>query len=132
MGDEGIPHLHLAALLSWYYWCPEARAASEKTEVEREERIKNFRSTLARVFGNKYDFRITINGGCLETEIEGLRLTAYEFAPTLKTENTMMVALLGRCPSCGVETMSSPFITLAGLGRILENFEPISRHTCGP
>lgn len=132
MGDEGLPHLHLAALLSWYYWCPEAKAASERTEAKREERVERFRSTLIRVFGNKYDFRITANGGCLETEIEGLRLLAYEFVSSPKKENMMMLALLGRCPACGVETMSSPFITLAGLGKILENFEPVSRHTCGP
>jgi hypothetical protein len=130
MSEEQLSHLRLAALLSWYYWCPEARAASERTETERRERVERFRSSLVRIFGGKYDFRITVNGGCIETEIEGLRLLAYEVTPSQKTETSTMVTLLGRCPSCGVETMSETFIDLGGLGKQLERFEPIYDHFC--
>lgn len=129
MSDEQIPHLHLAAILSWYYRCPEARAAHEKTEAERRGRVERFRSALARAFGN-YDFRITANGGCVETEVEGLRLVAYEFTSTLTKKPRTMVALLGRCPRCGVEAMSEPFVDLWGLGKMLEKFEPIYEHLC--
>jgi hypothetical protein len=41
-----------------------------------------------------------------------------------------MITLLGRCPSCGVETMSRPFFDLAGLGKMLAEFEPIYGHYC--
>jgi hypothetical protein len=129
MSDEQLPHLHLAAILSWYYQCPEARAAHEKTEAERRGRVERFRSALARAFGN-YDFRITANGGCVETEVEGLRLLAYEFTHTATKELCTMIALLGRCPRCGAECMSEPFLDLGGLGKCLEKFEPISEHFC--
>lgn len=130
MSDERIPGLHVAAILSWYYWCPEARAAHEKTDMEWKSRVERFRSALAQIFGGKCDFQITHNGGCIETEIEGLRLIGYEFTTKLTTEICTMVTLLGRCPSCGVETMSEPFENLAGLGRMLEKFEPICKHSC--
>jgi hypothetical protein len=130
MSDEQLPDLHVAAILSWYYWCPEARADSERTEAERRERVERFRSALVCIFGGKYDFRITVNGGCIETEIEGLRLLAYEVTPSQKTETRTMVTLLGRCPSCGVEAMSETFIDLSGLGKQLERFEPIYDHFC--
>ncbi len=130
MSDEQLPHLHLAAILSWYYWSPEARAASEKTEEERIGRVERFRSALVRIVGSKYDFRINSNGGCVETEVEGLRLVAYEFTSTLTKKPRTMVALLGRCPRCGVEAMSEPFVDLWGLGKMLEKFEPIYEHLC--
>lgn len=132
MSDEQLPHLHLAAILSWYYWCPEARAASERTNAERMGRIERFRSALTHMFGEKYDFRIAVNGGCVETEVEGLRLLAYEFSSTMTKELYTMVALLGRCSQCGAETMSEPFVTLAGLGKMLDKFETISEHLCSP
>lgn len=130
MNDEQLPHLHLAAILSWYYWCPEARAACERTDAERRERVERFRSTLISIFGDKYDFRITANGGCVEAEVEGLRLLAYEFTSAVTKESYTMAALLGRCPRCGVETMSEPFINLAGLGKMLNKFETTHEHAC--
>lgn len=130
MDDGQLSHLRLAALLSWYYWCPEARAESERTEAEREGRVNRFRVELAKVFGDKLHATITINGGCIEAVIEDLRLAAYEFTDSLTGEARAMVSLLGRCASCGAEAMSEPFCDLSGLGKMLERFEPSERHLC--
>jgi len=130
MSDGQLSHLRLAALLSWYYWCPEARAAREKTEAERRGRVERFRAELAKIFGNKCDVSISINGGCVEALIEDLRLAAYEFTDPRTKEPRTMVSLLGRCSSCGAETLSEPFADLAGLGKSLERFAPVSEHLC--
>jgi len=130
MSDGELSHLRLAALLSWYYWCPEARAAREKTEAELRRRIDRFRAELLKIFGHKSDLSISINGGCIEAVIEDLRLVAYEFTAPLTKEARTMVSLLGRCSSCGAETLSEPFVDLAGLGKWLERFEPFSEHFC--
>jgi hypothetical protein len=130
MSDEQLSDLRLAALLSWYYWCPEARVASEKTEAERRGRIERFRAELVKIFGAKCDIQISINGGCVEAVIEDLRLVAYEFTVPLTKEPRTMVSLLGRCPTCGAECMSEPIVNLAGLGKQLEKFEPIYEHYC--
>jgi hypothetical protein len=130
MSDEQISDLRLAAILSWYYWCPEARAAHEKTKAERESRIERFRAELAKIFGSKCEMQISINGGCIEAVIEDLRLAAYEFTSPVTKEPRMMVSLLGRCSNCGAETLSEPVSDLAGLGERLEKFEPIYEHYC--
>jgi len=132
MSDQQLSDLRLAAILSWYYWCPEARAASEKTESALRGRIERFRAELVKIFGNKCDIDIQINGGCIEATIEDLRLIAFEFTASLTEEPRTMVSLLGRCPSCGVQTMSEPIVNLAGVGKQLEKFEPSSRHLCCP
>lgn len=130
MSDEQLSDLRLAALLSWYYRCPEARAAHEKMKAERRGRIERFRAELVKIFGSKCEMQISINGGCLEAVIEDLRLAAYESIAPLTKEPRTMVSLLGRCASCGVETLSEPVSDLAGLGKILEKFEPIPEHFC--
>lgn len=130
MSDEQLSHLRLAALLSWYYCCPEARAAHEKMKAERRERIERFRAELMKIFGTKCEMQISINGGCVEAVIEDLRLAAYEFTSPVTKEPRMMVSLLGRCSNCGAETFSEPFVNLAGLGERLEKFEPINEHYC--
>lgn len=132
MSDEQLSNLRLAALLSWYYWCPEARAAHEKMEAERKSRIERFRVELVKIFGAKCEMQISINGGCVEAVIEDLRLVAYEFTSSLTKDARTMVSLLGRCSNCGAETASEPFINLAGLGERLENFKPVSEHFCHP
>jgi len=128
--SEQLSELRLAAILSWYYWCPEARAASEKTDAEQRERIRRFRAELINIFGSKCQIRISINGGCLEAQIEDLRLVAYEYISPLTKEPSTMVSLLGRCVSCGAEAMSEPFLDLSGLGKMLERFRPSERHLC--
>jgi len=130
MSDQQLSFLREAALLSWYYQCPEARAARETTEAERKGRMKRFRAELAKIFGDKCEINISINGGCIEAAIDDLRLVAYEFTVPLTKEPRTMVSLLGRCSSCGVETLSEPFVDLAGLGKSLEKFEPIREHFC--
>lgn len=51
--------------------------------------------------------------------------------PASKTrEGLTLVTLIGRCPSCGTETISEPFYGLAGPGRMLEAFQPTSGHLC--
>lgn len=130
MSDQQLSFLRAAALLSWYYQCPKARAEREKTEEERRGRIARFRDALTKIFGDKCEINISINGGCIEAAIEDLRLVAYEFTMPLTQEPRTMVSLLGRCASCGVETLSEPADDLAGLGKILEKFEPIREHGC--
>lgn len=125
-----LSHLRLAAILSWYYRCPEARAAHEKTEADLSERISRFRAELVKIFGSKYHISISVNGGCLEAVVEDLRLLAYEYVSSPAKEPRSMVSLLGRCASCGVEAMSEPFCDLSGLGKMLERFEPSERHLC--
>jgi hypothetical protein len=130
MSDEQLSDLRLAALLSWYYCCPEARAAHEKMKAECKSRIERFRAELMKIFGSKCEMQISINGGCLEARIEDLRLAAYEFTSPVTKEPRMMASLLGRCSNCGAETFSEPFVNLAGLGEQLEKFEPIYAHCC--
>lgn len=130
MSGERLSFLRSAALLSWYYWCPEARAESERTEAERRVRVERFRAELTKVFGDKLLTTITVNGGCLEAVIEDLRLAAYEFTDPVTEEARAMVSLLGRCASCGAETLSQPFGDLVGLGKSLERFEPFDGHRC--
>lgn len=130
MSGERLSFLRSAALLSWYYKCPEARAASERAEAERGERVERFRSELIKIFGSKCAAVISFNGGCMEATVEDLRLIAYEYTAPPANEARTSVSLLGRCPSCGAEAMSEPFGDLAGLGRALEQFTPVSNHLC--
>src|SRR5919107_3101929 len=125
-----LSHLRLAAILSWYSRCPEARAAHEKHEAELRERFSRFRSHLVKMFGGKCHISISMNGGCLEAGIEDLRLVAYEYVSSQTKELCTMVSLVGRCASCGAEAMSEPFCDLPGLGKMLERFEPSERHLC--
>lgn len=133
--DRGeIPELRTAAILVWHYQQVEgggeAWAAMLKTKEEQSQRVETFRAELYRIVGTRDDIRLRINGGCVEAEIEDLRFVALE-STTAKTQERMtLVTLLGRCPSCGVETMSEPLFNLANLGRMLEKFEPVYEHIC--
>lgn len=130
MSSEPSSDLRLAAIISWHLWCPEARAARETTEAIQNQRIERFRAELVRIFGDSYDIDIKINGGCVEAVIDDLRFLAYEIIIPKTKEIYTAVSVLGRCPSCGVSTMSKPFSNLAGLGKMLEKFEPTHEHYC--
>lgn len=135
MNSEGLSDLRLAALISWHFWRTEGtlmkpREATEAVEAEEKRRIESFRTELQRVLGEKLEIKIRINGGCVEAEVEDLRFVALELSSSGKQESTTVVTLLGRCPSCGVETMSEPIYSFWGLGQRLERFEPILDHYC--
>jgi hypothetical protein len=83
-----------------------------------------------RVVGDHQDIQIKINGGCVEATVEDLTFLAYEFTTPGAKEISTAVSLIGRCPSCGVETMSRPFVDYAGLGEMLAEFEPACEHFC--
>jgi hypothetical protein len=129
MGDKELSFMRQVAISTWRCLCPEAKKAAEAKEAEEKKRIENFRQELQKIAGHKVDFDITINGGCLEAVVDDLRFVAYEItAPT--EERWTLVTLLGRCPSCGIETISEPVQDLARLGKILEEFVPITHHFC--
>jgi hypothetical protein len=135
MGNEGSSELRLAAMTVWRYWCSDGRAgaareAMEAVEAEQRRRIESFRTELQKIIGEGLNIKIKINGGCVEAEIEDLCFVAVELPPSYKQEHLTLVALLGRCSSCGVETMSEPFYNFAGLGKMLERFEPGHQHLC--
>lgn len=133
MNDKDSSFMRLAAIGTWHCACPEARAASEAREAEESRRIENFRREMQKIAGYNFDLKITINGGCLEAVVDDLRFAAYEINSSKTEECLTVVTLLGRCSNCGVETMSEPFYDLAGLGKMLEKFEPIPWHYCkGP
>lgn len=133
-GGEGAEGLREAAILVWHHQRTgdgrEAWEAMQETEAEQARRIERFRSELRRVVGESGDISFRVNGGCVEAEVEGLYFAALEVAATGCRDGQTLVTLLGRCPSCGVLTMSEPFRTLAGLGKMLEKFEPVSEHFC--
>lgn len=127
--------LRTAAILVWHYQQMgggEAWAATENTKAEQTRRVERFRAELHRIIGQRDDISFTANGGCIEAEVEDLRFVAFEIPSHHKQEQLILVTLLGRCPSCGVETMSEPFHSFAGLGKMLERFEPIQAHLCFP
>ena len=99
-------------------------------EAEQSRRVKRFRAELHRIVGERDGISFKVNGGCVEAKVEDLRFVALEYTASKKRRGMPLVVLLGRCPSCGVETISEPFYSLAGLGKMLENFEPISAHFC--
>lgn len=121
------------AITLWHYQsigANEARLAPKATMAEQLQRIERFRAELIRIFGDRDDIHLTINGGCVEAAIDDLRFLAYEITIPKTKELHTMVSLLGRCPSCGVQTMSRPFADLPGFGRALEKFEPTYEHFC--
>jgi hypothetical protein len=130
MSSEESYELRLAAMIVWHYWNAEAKAAREATEAEQSRRIQSFRKEIERIVGRNFDIRIIVNGGCLEAIIEDVHFIALEFTSSATQEHTMLVSLLGRCRTCGVETMSEPFYNLAGLGKMLEKFKPSTLHSC--
>jgi len=91
--------------------------------------MDKFLRTLRHVLGYWDDVILRMNGGCVEAEIDGLRFAALE-VPSELFGTVPLVTLLGRCRSCGVETTSQPFTSLAGLGKMLEKFEPTKIHRC--
>jgi hypothetical protein len=107
-----------------------AWAAMLEAKAEQSRRVGRFREELHRIIGERDDISFKLNGGCVEAEVEGLRFAALEYPASKKREELTLVTLIGRCLSCGVETASEPFYSLAGLGRMLESFEPTSGHFC--
>jgi len=118
------------AIGTWRLACPEARAAGEARDAEEKRRVESFHQELQKIAGYNVDFNITVNGGCLEAMVDDLRFISYEMNSSVSGERLTVVTLLGRCPSCGVETISEPVRDLARLGKILEEFVPIYNHYC--
>lgn len=133
--NENI-ELRTAAIAVWHYSRmkeirgQEAWTATVETNAVQQQRIERFRSELYRVVGERDDIRLKINGGCVEADVEDLRFVALELTASKSQEHQTVVTLLGRCPSCGTETMSEPIYNLAGLGKMLERFKPILDHFC--
>jgi hypothetical protein len=134
--DSGeTSELRKAAILVWHHQRAagsEAWAAMLKTTAEQARRLDIFRTELHRILGERTDICFRINGGCVEADVEDLRFVALEFPAYELRENLPLVTLLGRCPQCGVEIVSEPFHSFAGLGKMLERFEPIYHHSCLP
>lgn len=101
-----------------------------ETEAKQSRRVERFRSELHRIVGERDDISFRENGGCVEAELEDLQFAGLEVTGSREREERMLVTLLGRCHSCGAMTMSEPFDTFGGLGKMLEKFEPISEHFC--
>jgi hypothetical protein len=132
--DSGkTSELRRAAILVWHYQftgAKEASSAAEITEAEQIQRIERFRLELQKIVGETDEIKFMINGGCIEAEIEDLRFVALECPPLGKQEPLTLITLLGRCASCGAEALSRPFYNFAGLGKVLERFEPGRWHLC--
>lgn len=125
--------LRMAAILIWRLEHLGERGttlAVEAIKAREDQRIERFRDALRMIFRGIDEINFKVNGGCVEAEIEDLRFVALEFPATGQQEPLTAVTLLGRCPSCGVETRSEPFYRLSGLGKMLEKFEPIRWHYC--
>jgi hypothetical protein len=129
MSEKEQSFMRQVAIGTWRCFCPEARVAGEARDAEEKRRIENFRRELQKIAGYNVDFNITVNGGCLEVIVDDLRFVAYETTSNEEQHRTL-VTLLGRCSFCGIETISAPFEDLAGLGKMLEKFAPISNHLC--
>jgi hypothetical protein len=108
----------------------DAWAAMLEAKAEESRRMERFRAELHRIIGKRDDISFRVNGGCVEAEVEDLRFAALEYPASKKRSEMTLVTLLGRCPLCGVETMSEPLYNFAGLGKMLENFEPMREHFC--
>ena len=137
MGGEAnnwqVSELRMAAIIVWHHQHmggADSWAAAEATAAEQAKRVERFRAELQRIIWTREDISIRINGGCVEAEIEDIRFVALELPASGKHKPLTLVTLLGRCPSCGMETLSEPIYDLAGLGKMLEQFEPIHRHLC--
>lgn len=128
--------LRTAAIAVWHYSRTEEMSGQEAwiatvaTKAGQQQRIERFRSELFRVVGERDDIRLKINGGCVEADVEDLRFVALELTASKSQEPQTVVTLLGRCPSCGTETISEPIFSLGGLGKMLEFFQPIYVHSC--
>jgi hypothetical protein len=129
MGSEG-PTLRQLAITVWHVWSPRSTSTREAVESKQRRRIERFRAELFKIIGETVEINIRINGGCVEAKVEDLRFIAFEIPSSEQSGYMTLVTLLGRCPSCGTETMSEPIYNLAGVGKMLESFEPIRRHLC--
>lgn len=130
MSKKELSFIRLAAIGTWHCFNQDTRSVWETMDAEEARRVESFRQELRKIVGSKADVDITINGGCLETMIDDLRFVAYEMISAETGEHWTLVTLLGRCPSCGVETMSEPVADLTMLGKMLERFVPIYTHYC--
>ena len=122
--------LRQLAAIVWQIWSPGDKEQRERTVAEQERRIERFRTELQRIVGEGFEININVNGGCLEAVIDDLCFIAFEIVSSNSKTPLTLATLLGRCPSCGVETMSEPVYNLACLGKMLENFEPLFHHIC--
>lgn len=134
IGREGTAGLREAAILVWHHQRTgdgkEAWEAMLEMEAKQSRRVERFRSELHKIVGERDDISFRVNGGCVEAQVEDLHFAGLEVTEGRKREEQTLVTLLGRCPSCGALTMSEPFQTFGGLGKMLEKFEPISEHFC--
>jgi hypothetical protein len=131
-GSGEMSELRTAAIVVWHFQRMEGKeawAAAMETRAEQSRRVEQFRTELTRIVGERDDYSFRINGGCVEAEVEDLHFIALEVMTSDKQQGTL-VSLLGRCPSCGVETASEPIRSFAELGKMLESFEPCYQHTC--
>ncbi|HEY0375333.1 MAG TPA: hypothetical protein VGC87_00070 [Pyrinomonadaceae bacterium] len=134
MNIESPTEIYTVALIMWHFQrmeLKEAVKAADATKDKQRGRVERFRETLHQVVGKQEDIIFRLNGGCVEAEVDGLRFAALEI-PSEEYGTVSLATLLGRCPLCGVRTMSEPFYNLAGLGKMLEKFEPIGWHSCVP
>ncbi len=133
MSSKEPSDLRIAAILVWRHEHLGERGtplAVEAIKAREEQRIVRFRDALQMIFRGTGEISFRINGGCIEAEVEDLRFVALEFPASGQQEPLTAVTLLGRCPSCGVETRSEPIYNLIGLGAMLERFKPILHHFC--
>jgi len=133
MNIDSPSELYSVAIVIWHFQRMELKdavQAAEAMKAEQMRRVERFSEELQKIVGERDDISFGINGGCVEAEVDGLRFVALEFPTNKKGEYLSLVTLLGRCPSCGVETRSEPVHHLSGLGKMLEKFEPIQWHYC--
>lgn len=133
MSSGEMSELRMAAIVVWYLRHLEGReawAAAMEITAKQSLRMEQFRAELSRIVGERDDLSFRINGGCVEAEIEDLHFIALEVIASGKQEQEILVTLLGRCSSCGVETASEPIHSFADLGKMLERFEPCYQHIC--
>jgi hypothetical protein len=118
--------LRMVAIVLWRYQHIEGEgkkkpeAVIQEVKAREARRIERFRAALCRVVGERDDISFRVNGGCVEAQVEDLRFVALEFTVPKTRERLALVTLLGRCPSCGGETMSEPIYNLTKLGNISE------------
>lgn len=108
----------------------EARLAAEFAEEKVAQRVERFLAELWGIIGKRDDINVRVNGGCVEAEVEDLHFAALEVPSRKMPGDRTFVTLLGRCPMCGAEIMSEPIYSLAGLGKMLNKFQPIEAHYC--
>lgn len=139
MSRQGIDsgeknELRTAAILVWHHQRigdgRKAWVAMLETNADQWRRVEQFRAELHRVVGAREDISFRINGGCVEAEVENLRFAALETTSPQTQQHQTLITLLGRCPSCGVETPSVPLHSFSMLGRLLDRFEPHHQHSC--